>query len=608
MDVEALAVAHFTSQISKCSNLKASIPTDDKAPLYDGYITIYSGRKKSKKNYVGRVDVQVKGRAAASEFTTFAASRTDLESYRDDGGVLYLLGAVNGDTGDCEASYAILSPFTIQFMLDSNENPQAKTITFPLTSFPQAQKEIQALVGLAHRMQKQDPAAGFDNSLLQNVASFEISTLAALDFSAPQRLIPGGATVYDLVLRTHDGMTVHVDGSFYVYPENYVDKQVALRVASGEVAFDEPLIRKVDPDTIQISLMEGLIVVMSHTERATTARLDVRHSPTDNLSTRLKRLQFCAAVASSRMMQIGADSQPFVMDSTDTPSVSADYISDLVRMKNAVERYGFDPDLLVVDEISDTELRQFLRVVASLESGSPLPRPGDAAMPSLLLQRLGQWRMLVLLTASEKKSDVKLLDPFDLETPHLFRGVNSGKDEFLAVTAHEVVPEDQHMKLLNSRLPNIAEHYSVIDAAPTTRELANQRILSLISYFDRSEPRAAEALTAAESLNEWLCTTQGEEPHNLINRWQILARLRSLTGDERGSVRLLWAQAASDVSMQMREHVQLACALLVGDDQDVTHLMSKLDTDTINCVRDWPIWQLYSVDDGGVSGREGRAT
>ncbi|WP_336649105.1 hypothetical protein [Microbacterium sp. MMO-10] len=119
MEVEELAVAKVQSMIARCPHLKPFITTNDKTPLTDGHVDVYRGLGRKNSDWHGRVSVQVKGRTRSTKRKAelaFGISRTDLQAFQADGGVLYFYVAVNAK-GKCVPYYALLSPFTIEYYL-----------------------------------------------------------------------------------------------------------------------------------------------------------------------------------------------------------------------------------------------------------------------------------------------------------------------------------------------------------------------------------------------------------------------------------------------------------------------------------------------------------
>ena len=67
MDTEALAVAKIQGMVARCPHLKPFVASNDKTPFTDGHIDVYSALGQKKADWLGRVSVQVKGRARSGK-------------------------------------------------------------------------------------------------------------------------------------------------------------------------------------------------------------------------------------------------------------------------------------------------------------------------------------------------------------------------------------------------------------------------------------------------------------------------------------------------------------------------------------------------------------
>ena len=102
MNPERAAIRRFEELIEQSSLLDPEFDKNDKTPFTDGHVDIMNYPQVAKRNFVGRVYVQIKGRKApkrAAESVSFRFSKTDLVGYRKLGGVLFLLGSLNRSSG-----------------------------------------------------------------------------------------------------------------------------------------------------------------------------------------------------------------------------------------------------------------------------------------------------------------------------------------------------------------------------------------------------------------------------------------------------------------------------------------------------------------------------
>jgi len=172
---------------------------------------------------------------------------------------------------------------------------------------------------------------------------------------------------------------------------------------------------------------------------------------------------------------------------------------------------------------------------------------------------------------------------------------DEGDEQPIVVTAYEIVPDEHVPTVLNTRLESNVTAYEEIAAAQTTYILANNRVITLLTAADSCSAGRGECLSAAERLNEWLISAQEPGPHDLVNRWQVLARRSELTNEIRNEIRDLKRQAATSDYFRSGQ-TELACALLLGETGSVDYLASRLSEDHLIKIQIWSIWALHTTE------------
>ncbi|MBC1436205.1 DUF4365 domain-containing protein [Paenilisteria rocourtiae] len=90
---EQLSVNAVTTYIVRSEYMVPSIPVGDKAPSYDGHITLYKHQNSKKKDMVGNIPVQVKGTTNKKilQKKEFPVKLIDLKNYYEGQGVIYFV-------------------------------------------------------------------------------------------------------------------------------------------------------------------------------------------------------------------------------------------------------------------------------------------------------------------------------------------------------------------------------------------------------------------------------------------------------------------------------------------------------------------------------------
>lgn len=132
--IEDIAIMAVKSAIMHLdSRLSPYISDNDKEPSWDGFIYLYNSADHIKKNFEGRVAVQVKGKLMTnktSKSNTYPIDIVDLESYSRDNGVVFFVVYINKDTLERIIYYCLLTPVKLANILKNNSNKKTKSIEF----------------------------------------------------------------------------------------------------------------------------------------------------------------------------------------------------------------------------------------------------------------------------------------------------------------------------------------------------------------------------------------------------------------------------------------------------------------------------------------------
>lgn len=591
MDVEVLAVNKITDMVASCPHLQAIISTNDKTPFTDGHIDIYAGLRQSKSEFIGRVPVQVKGRTVRSNkrsSPTHPISRTDLRAFQKDSGVLYFVVAVEPKSLRRTAYYALLSPFAIEQILN-NVPADQKQVSVALRKLPHEPNGIESIVRLALKTRDQNIALGFDPILFERLQSLTVYTAFGLDFDAPVTLAPG-VNDFALVLHTTDGMSVPLGGEIQIFPPDYTKRTIDVRVRAGAITYGGGTLQRIDAQVHELELSEGLKILLRNAPDNQTASVSLTLERT--LAGRLKAIEFYTALLDTHLLEVDGVSSRLEIANTGETSTLRDHLHTLHAMTELFDHLGVDTQLIDLHQIDEQQARQ-LNV---LHRGfvEKLEISDSSVEASRVLQQVGQWSLLFLISPGSAPNKWRLNDPFSTEFRSQFRwSAEEGGKDVIPVTAYDVVEEEHLSTVLNMRLDSIVGAYEAISDFPSTYTLANQRVLALITASDSSDMRRNQLLTAAASLNSWLIDEEGDTPSHLINRWQISSRVGALSPEERSDIRRLKRQVAIDGAPNS-DHVELACALLLGDNGETQYLLRAIAPEKLEQMQTWPIWKLYT--------------
>ncbi|MCG3088504.1 hypothetical protein [Sporosarcina cyprini] len=130
--LEALAVTRIvTLAMQPGTLLEPSIPIGDKGVSFDGHISVYKDNSLKKSSLLGRVPVQVKGKAV-EKFSSLQTKYSkleldDLRNYYNEGGVIFFVCEVM-ENGNVEVFAKILLPLDLKALIDGYGQQQTTTI------------------------------------------------------------------------------------------------------------------------------------------------------------------------------------------------------------------------------------------------------------------------------------------------------------------------------------------------------------------------------------------------------------------------------------------------------------------------------------------------
>jgi hypothetical protein len=591
MSVEALAVAEVTRIVSRCERLEPVLATQDRVPLTDGHIDVWSTGSKANRDWDGRVNVQVKGRSKKKRSApNFRLNREVLEAHLKNQGVLLLCVDVDQKKGKGVPLYAILTPFKIQRILDTLPDGQ-QTASVPLLKFPRSPVGVEKIVRVALAGSHQNPFFHTDPRLFESVRHFTISTVDELDLQAPTRLSLD-ETVFVVEATTENGSRIAIDGDFEILPRDYVPQERDLQVSAGKVVYERFTVQRTAGDQTCVTLEDGLSIVIREGEGHQAISVNIE-SPS-NFAARLRALEFMIGLADTGKIAIGGRALTMdgpVVEQTPELVEMREHLVFLRRLRDLFGALGVDGALVDVDDLTDEHLEN-LRVLYDVFVNGATPG-NTSGRPGRMLVSFGKWAVMLVVVRGEAADRWRYINPFDTDSPQMFRwAAQDEQNRTIPVTAYDVVEAEHLSKIVNLRLDLIDTAYERIAQAETTTAIANQCMRDLLDCVDAGGPRREEFLRGAERLNEWIIRQDGEVAAHLLNRWQIAWRKGTLTDADRIEIRKLKRDSVRSEG-EMAVHQELACALLLEDGPEVEYLTGGLAEEQRSAMESWPIWELY---------------
>lgn len=589
MDIEQLAVNKISDMIAHCPRLVSYIAKNDKTPLTDGHIDIHaSDRRPQNANFRGRVPVQVKGRSASAkrqQSRSFAIARSSLEAYLKDSGVLYFVVYVDPISGKRAPYYAILNPFKIAEILQGN-SPKA---SFPvqLQPFPREPSKIERILDLAYQTRSENPDVGMDPSLLSRVQEITLYTDGTINIYEPVTLRRDERD-FSVVVKTSGGMRFPVDGVFTITPADYIGEPANITLRNGDFEFQNPTRRRISPDTVELELSEGLKFRLQLSDTGISGNFAMNLQ--DSLAGRFKDIGFFLSCTDSASFWIDGREVQFDVSGVVGSDELRSHFQYLQKLKELFEGLSVDVGLISLETITEAQGKQLVHLHRALIEGQEVSQDFDR--PGRVLQPVGIWGIELLCVRGRQPGQWRYQGLFDPDLDQQFAAKAEGEDsQFFLLTPYDLIDDERLPYTLNLRLGSVVGAYEKVSDYPEIPAYANRLVLRLIKAADEVSMRRAEFLHAANDLNNWLISQEGETPFHLINKWQIAVRNDGLTPDERKAIRALKRTSARDGS-EYSALVEAACAILLGDVEDIEDCLLQLEGEELEQLRSWPVWTL----------------
>ena len=599
MDTEGIAVHAVEAAFMTSDRVKTYVDKNDRTPITDGHIDIHSGSPFTNKNLVGRVTVQVKGKAVDNGCKlkgteTYAIKRAVLQGFLHSRGVVFFLVLINKKRpGSRTIYYAPLTPFRIMELLDEMEHGQSKK-TIHLKRLPKQPRELVAILTFAIQSQKESPDLGFDWHLFEDIEELTLYSDTKVNLDRPL-VLDYMSLNHSLMLRTTTGLMVPVPGQMKLYPAAYVERGTDLVIRSGEFTFRNPSVKRIEENFSEFKLSDGLNLHIPDDMSVSGGKINL--SLRNSVGGRHQDIGFFIACIDTGAYSVNRSVSRFDATGLEAGGELRAHFEYLDRICTLFRALEVDPFLVEFSEISEHRSEQlgglYQAIVERKEFDEKLEKPGR------ILQPLGKW-FLELICVQDKDSGAWRY--YSLFSPELARqflimeaGEGSPESRVVRITPYEAIEEKRFPFTLNLNLERVVDAYAQIIDHPETSTRANYMVLRLINAADKVEQRREEFLDAADRLNEWLIEREGELPHHAINRWQNLERRGELSDQHRAAIRALRRSAAAS-EINLPQQAAFCCSVLLSDIEEANDSLAALSDEERESIQSWPIWSLYRMN------------
>lgn len=517
-------------------------------------------------------------------------SRRELAAVRGHGTVLLFVVWLASDGSYLSVpKYSLLSPFAVDALVEASP-PRRKSINVPLKDLPRETDALEALVGLALQTRKQSVLVGSGSTLLQNAKTIWVRGLREITFDEPLIVSPV-AGEFVIEVETEDGAVLPLPGVLEILPSSYVDHEMELAVACGEIQYERPTVRQISGHEHVLKLSNSLEMTLRFDGNRLQSS-SVNLSLADNLATRVKDVDFTLALARQRSLAFNGQAVDFDFSLDEPPSDLVALRERLGKLLDLLDRLHVDPALISMDAVTPEQERRLTYLHASLVDGIELR--ADEARATRVYEEIGTKRLSLMVMPGEGLNQWKYVDPFDPANRGTFKLYSTNAEGDVVevdATVYDATEKDEFLSVLNLNLGSIVDAYQAVADAPGVAYLANQALLKLIHAADADADRRHEFLSAAAAMCDWLDEVDTGSVPNVLNRYQIRARAGGLSATDKAEIRSL----RRDILRRTDEYGSIweaGCAILLGDEDDVVDCVANLPRSQLTDLMTYPIWAL----------------
>lgn len=591
-DVERAAVGMLNSLMLTAPLLEDHLNVNDKTPFTDGHVDLYSDPSRTKSDFIGRVNIQVKGASLGKkerEPKSFNLDVVDLAGYEKLAPVVLFVGYFSRvSLLDGTLKYAILNRFRISEMT-SSLGPSQKSVAVETRVIEHGGDQLQKIFDLAWAA-RSEIKLSTDNLLIGDGGG-ELRLLSSddIDLSRPFSL-KRRTDNFLLLGRDLDGDDVVLDGDFEVLPSDYIEHEILIESSTRTIQFDRIRRVRISPKKVRSTLGSGISIELDEGESGWSVSFNL--TGCGSLLDRWKDAVFFSEAMASSGFSFGGNFIEFGGDPNGSLSELDVQVRELTDLVDACSVLGVDPARVDYESVIRAQAETMVELARSIQRGQPPVL--DIAESTRFRLRLGTGAVEVLVLKDESEGELKIVDYFGDDESYIYATDLSvdGEASYGRATPFDLLTVEDFCVLLNVPLERVVSFYEKLPDVELASQLADQVALKLLLAADSDAEQSATFLDASFALFEWSRGKEEPTARQKVNDLQVVRRRRPLTEQETREVRGL-----RDIFSQGVEESDslgaLAACVLLEDHDDVKYRMDALTEKQVDLFKSWPIYSLY---------------
>lgn len=591
-EIEKKAITQLRFYVEDSPMIVPYVREDDKEPIWDGYLYLYTDSAKDKEHFFDKVAVQIKGKTVdyiKIDNFKYAIDTRDLRAYLNEP-VVYVVCQIVKGTKERKLFYRCLLPETIKNILKGKDKQD--TVSVKMKPFPEECSDFENILTTFvsdRRKQLQyahSSSISIEEVKKRGIAQFQLSTPAkSMSRIETLQYLSSHESFLYANLDSQYNITIPVDlGGEYSISFG-IAKDVEIKV--GDRVFFNSVNSKIENGIIKVNVEDALTFECEDVNEILHPKTVQIHTRSDQLDKRLKEYEFILALCKHQMISVG--DHRFDVDVEGFGDISEidrqyAYWHDVQLLLNKLN--VTKPLLLSTIKSEDFHHIELLR--ESILRGKLLNSSSEN--DELYILSIGNINLLIW---SSKVGDNKcrMGDFFDGSIELGFQR----DDEMLAASPFSYLRNDLWHKIDNIPFEYMIDSMNNVAAKHKyVLELVVFDLLAMLTAADKikqdDESRYEELIRWAQELNQWLisrATNKNDDILCRLNQLQIYKRQRSLEMQE-----IKWLKSLLSYN-KLENYIKLGVSALLEDKDLFLFYKKQISSEDFKNLQTQPISKFF---------------
>lgn len=588
--IEQAAKSELIDSLIDAGIFSSYISDNDKEPSWDGFIYIHNNKNLKKENIVGRIPIQLKGHEDSNLNkieVTFYVERVDLQNYLKDNGIILFVVYINKNNHrNRKVYFETLTPVKLNLKLSSTK--KTKKVPIKLKVFP-SDPNMQELILRNFLTDSKKQISHIHNDNIINIDLNNLNNKTLSVFTHVPKDVQKNVHSFVKILNSTEVYFYVNDDNKNLIPTNiFTSSEFKFGVISYPEDCPVSINGKIYYKSVEVSFFnKEKVIKIGESFKIITVEGDSQIRLKFQLSSSLKHsiadLSFIIDILKNEnTFFVRGDEFNFSVHNYNLVELE-NKLYDLNRIDLLFSTLNIvdDLDLAQISDIDSFQLEVLIKGIVDKENV-------NISFDSQSLQSVVCFEICNLkiqLIAIKNTDGTYFIQ--DFFTPGLVasqeRKVGEGER---IVSPFTLLDKDDYITISNINYEVILNSYKNLGEYDYIYQLATMDMLKMLLAYDIKPNQKLYDLI--KELSIWILKKSNENIPSevvLLNHLQIIKRERDFDDDEKMQL----VELADNTEL----HIKLGANILLGDTIRSRSYFNKLDEQTQNLFKAYPIYKFY---------------